>query len=73
MHVLLRKYRVRNYTLTDNEISGHSECLSAPLAYQTTKRLKLRPYRFHSVHQLQEFNVGFGLVVLCAKGFLFGS
>jgi hypothetical protein len=37
-----------------NKISGHSKCLSVTSAHRETKQMKLRPYRFQAVHQLQQ-------------------
>jgi hypothetical protein len=35
-------------------ISGHRKCLYVTGAHRATKQLKLRPYRFQAVHQLQQ-------------------
>jgi hypothetical protein len=45
---------VPNKTTTSNEISGHRKYLSVKTAHRATKQLKLRPYRFQAVHQLQQ-------------------
>jgi hypothetical protein len=52
--ILANKYRIRQSAHTGNKISGHRKCLSVSIAHRVTKQLKLRPYRFQAVHQLQE-------------------
>jgi hypothetical protein len=43
-----------NTVLADNEISEHGKCLSVTSVHRAIKQLKLRPYRFQAVHQLQQ-------------------
>jgi hypothetical protein len=54
MHILTRKYRIRQQYTDCNKISEHRKCLSVTSAHGATKQLKLRPYRFQAVHQLQQ-------------------
>jgi hypothetical protein len=41
--------------------------------HHMTKQLKLWPYQFQAVPQLQEFNIFIGFVILCMKGFMCNS
>jgi hypothetical protein len=42
-------------------------------AHQVTKHLKLLPYKFQVVHQLQEFSIAIHFIVLCMKRIMCGS
>jgi hypothetical protein len=37
-----------------SNISGHRKCLSVTSAHRATEQLRLSPYRFQAVHQLQQ-------------------
>jgi hypothetical protein len=37
-----------------NKISGHRKCLSETNTHRSTEQLKLHPYQFQAVHQLQQ-------------------
>jgi hypothetical protein len=58
---------------TYNNVFGHRKCLSVTVAHRATKQLKLRPYRFEAVQQLQqgdtaaEFKTAINFF-LCVKG-----
>jgi hypothetical protein len=39
---------------TGYKISEHGKCLSVTSAHRATKQLKLLPYRFQAVYQLQQ-------------------
>jgi hypothetical protein len=64
---------------TGNRISGHRKYLSVKSSHPATKQLKLQPYRFQAVRQLQQRNMTarnqycIGFVVLCVKGFICSS
>jgi hypothetical protein len=52
LHILTRTYRIRQYADWYG-IALHRKCLSVTSAHWATKQLKLQPYRFQTVHQLQ--------------------
>jgi hypothetical protein len=55
VRILTRKYRIRQ------QHTGTQKCLPVTCAHPATKPLKLRPYRFQPLHQLQERDTAAGI------------